>query len=298
VPPDTGFPNQDAQSDFSRARRRQALSGLARRLRREPDDVNVILPFDEVVEALGWRGERHLGLQVIPLDSIVGTVDRSRDFDRSFRPTSRRVRRRWEGIATAVRRGESMPPIDVYRIGDLHFVRDGHHRVSVARALGLDTIDAYVAEVITAVPAEEPTRLRDLALKSHERLFFERVPLPAALRPRIQLTDEWRYAELAESVEAWGLRAMQGLGEFMTREDVAERWFEDEYAPVVDMLREADLIGSGTETEAYMRVAGLRYLLLRTHEWSDEVVERLRQELNRPSGDEDTMVHRLRSELR
>jgi hypothetical protein len=297
VSPDTGFPTQDAQSDFSRARRRQALSGVARRLRREPDDVNVILPFDEVVEALGWRGERRLGLEVMPLDSIVGTVDRSRDFDRSFRPTSRRVRRRWEGIATAVRRGESMPPIDVYRIGDLHFVRDGHHRVSVARALGLDTIDAYVSEVITAVPAEHPTRLRDLALKSHERLFFERVPLPAELRTRIQLTDEWRYAELAESVEAWGFRAMQGLGEFLTREDVAERWFNDEYAPVVDMLREADLIGSGTETEAYMRVAGLRYLLLRTHEWSDDVVERLRDSLRRPSGDEDTMVHRLRREL-
>ena len=296
--PDTGFPTQDAQSDFSRARRRQALSRLARRLRREPDDVNVILPFDEVVEALGWRGERRLGLQVIALDSIVGTVDRSRDFDRRFRPTSRRVRRRWEGIATAIRRGQSMPPIDVYSIGDLHFVRDGHHRVSVARAMGLDSIEAYVTEVVTAVGAEQRTRLRDLALKSHERLFFERVPLPRELRARIQLADEWRYAELAESVEAWGFRAMQDLSEFMTREAVAEAWFRDEYSPVVEMLRDADLIGSGTEAEAYMRVAGLRYLLLRTHEWSDDVVERLRESLRRPSGDEDTMVHRLRKELR
>jgi hypothetical protein len=296
--PGTGFPTQDAQTDFSRARRRQALSRLARRPRREPDDVNVILPFDEVVDALGRRGERRLGLQVIPLDSIVGTVDRSRDFDRRFRPTSRRVRRRWERIATAMRRGEAMPPIDVYRIGDLHFVRDGHHRVSVARALGLDTIEAYVTEVITAVPAEQRTRLRDLALKSHERLFFERVPLPRTARERIQLGDEWRYAGLAESVEAWGFRAMQDRGEFMTREAVAEAWFSDEYAPVVEMLREADLIGPGTEAEAYTRVAGLRYLLLRTHAWSDDVVERLREALRHPSPDEDTMVHRLRKELR
>jgi hypothetical protein len=296
--PDTGFPTQDAQSDFSRMRRRQAVSRLARRLRREPDDVNVILPFDEVVEALGWRSERRLGLKVIPLDSIVGTVDRSRDFDRSFRPTSRRVRRRWEGIAEAIRRGQSMPPIDVYRIGDLHFVRDGHHRVSVARAMGLDTIDAYVTEVITAVRPEPGTSLRDLALKSHERLFFDRVPLPAELRSRIQLSDEWRYAELAESVEAWGLRAMQDLGEFMSREAVAAGWFRDEYSPVVEMLREADLIGSGTETEAYLRVAGLRYLLLRTHEWNDEIVERIRDSLRHSSKDEDTMVHRLRKELK
>jgi len=84
----------------------------------------------------------------------------------------------------------------------------------------------------------------------------------------------------------------------MTREAVAEGWFRDEYAPVVEMLRDADLVGSGTETEAYMRVAGLRYLLLRTHEWNDEVVERIRDSLRRPSRDEDTMVHRLRKELR
>src|SRR3954468_2840084 len=226
--PDTGFPTQDAQTDFSRARRRQALPRLARRLRGEPDDVNVILPFDEVVEALGWRGEKRIGLRVIPLDSIVGTVDRSRDFDRRFRPTSRRVRRRWEGIAEAIRRGQSMPPIDVYRVGDMHFVRDGHHRVSVARAMGLDTIDAYVTEVVTAVGAGRDTRLRDLALKSHERLFGERVPLEPQERARIRLTDEWRYAELAESVEAWGFRWMQGRGEFVTREDVASAWFDEE----------------------------------------------------------------------
>ena len=99
--------------------------------------MNVILPFEEVVAALGRRGERRLGLQAIALDSIVGTVDRGREFDRSFRPTIGRVRTRWERIATAQRRGEAMPPIDVYRIGELHFVKDGHHRVSVARALGL-----------------------------------------------------------------------------------------------------------------------------------------------------------------
>jgi hypothetical protein len=296
--PDTGFPAQDAQSDFSRARRRQTLSRLARRLRREPDDVNVILPFDEVTQALGWRGERRLGLRVIPLDSIVGSVDRSRDFDRRFRPTSRRVRRRWEGIAAAIRRGEAMPPIDAYRVGDMHFVRDGHHRVSVAQAMGVDTIEAYVTEVLTAVGADQRTRIRDLALKGHERLFFERVPLPPESRERIRLTDEWRYAELAESVEAWGFRAMQEAGVLMPRGAVAESWFQDEYVPVVAMLRESGLIGSGTEAEAYMRVAGLRYLLLRTHEWSDDVVERLRESLRRPGDEEDTMVHRLRRELR
>jgi hypothetical protein len=294
---DTGFPAVDAQSDFSRARRREQLARLAARLRREPDDINVILPFDEVVEALGRRGERRLGLQTIELDSIVGTVDRSRDFDRAFRPTSRRVRYRWERIAKAMRRGEPMPPIDVYRIGDLHFVRDGHHRVSVARALGLEKIDAYVTEIVTAVKPERGTSLRDLALKSHERLFFERVPLPAEARARIRLGNGFEYGALAEGVEAWGFRAMQASGEFMTREQVAAAWFEQEYEPVVEMMREAGLCGHGSETEAYTRLASLRYLLLRTHEWNDEVFERLREELARPRRDEDTAVHRLRRGL-
>jgi hypothetical protein len=295
---DTGFTAQDAQTDFSRARRRQLLSRLADRLRREPDDANVILPFDEVVEAVGRRSERRLGLQAIELDSIVGTVDRSREFDRSFRPTSRRLRQRWERINKAMRQGESLPPIDVYRIGELHFVRDGHHRVSVARALGMEVIDAYVTEIITAVGAEREIRLRDLALKSHQRLFRERVPLPAAARERIQLPKGTDYAELAEAVEAWGFRAMQASGEFMTRDEVAEAWFRDEYEPVVEMMREADLLGRGTEAEAYMRIVALRYWLLRTHEWNEDVIERLREELARPARDEDTAIHRLRRELR
>jgi hypothetical protein len=298
MPRDTGFPQSDAQFDFGRARRQRTLSRLAHRLRREPGDVNLILPFEEVLAALGRRGERRLGLESIELDSIVGTVNRGREFDRSFRPTSARVRSRWERIATAQRRGESMPPIDVYRIGDLHFVKDGHHRVSVARALGHTTIDAWITEVQTAIGAGREIRLKDLPLKSHERLFFERVPLPPEARKRIELSDEWRYAGLAEGVEAWGFRVMQGRGELLSREEVAEAWFREEYEPVVAMLREADLIGSGTETEAYMRVSTLRYLMLRTHEWDDEVIERLRGEMRRPSWDEDTLVRNLRKEMR
>jgi hypothetical protein len=295
----TGFPGPDAQSDFARARRSRMLAALARKLRFEPDDVGYILPFEEVVEALGRRSERDLGLQSITLDSIVGTVGRRRsEFDRSFRPASPGVRGRWERIATARRRGEAMPPIDVYRVGELHFVRDGHHRVSVARELGWDAIDAYVTEVITELGADRAIRLGDLPLKSHQRLFFERVPLPPAERSEIKLSDEWRYAALAEAVEAWGFRSIQGHGQGLSRAEIAEAWFHDEYKPVVEMLREADLVRGGTETEAYMRVATLRYLILRTHEWDDGVIERLRAELDHPSWDDDTMVRNLRRELR
>jgi hypothetical protein len=295
---DTGLPSADAQGDFSRARRRRALARLSARLRRA-EDVNHILPFEEVSRALGRVGERRLGEQLIPLDSIIGTVDRSREFDRDFRPTSPRVRERWQRINLAQRKGESMPPIDVYRIGELHFVKDGHHRVSVAHALGHKDISAYVTEVLTQLGADREIRLKDLPLKSHQRLFFERVPLAPEERERIHLSDEWRYAALAEAVEAWGFRTSQARGEELSRRDVAEAWFRDEYQPVVEMLREAQLVPKGvSDTEAYMKVAHLRYLLLRTHEWTDEVIDAVRRDLEHPGLEDDTMVRKLRRELK
>jgi hypothetical protein len=297
MPRDTGLPSADAQFDFSRARRRRALAHLSARLRRA-DDVNHILPFEEVARALGRIGERRLGEQLIPLDSIIGTVDRSREFDRDFRPTSPRVRERWQRINTAQRKGQAMPPIDVYRIGELHFVKDGHHRVSVARALGYKDINAYVTEVLTQVGADREIRLKDLPLKSHQRLFFERVPLTAGERQRIHLSDEWRYAALAEAVEAWGFRASQARGQELSRREVAESWFRDEYEPVVEMLREAQLVPKGVSgTEAYMKVAHLRYLLLRTHDWTDDVIDAVRRDLEHPGLEDDTMVRKLRREL-
>jgi hypothetical protein len=295
---DTGLPSADAQFDFSRARRRRALARLSARLRRA-DDVNHILPFDEVARALGRVGERRLGLELIPLDSIIGTVDRSREFDRDFRPTSPRVRERWQRINLAQRKGEAMPPIDVYRIGELHFVKDGHHRVSVAHALGYHDIEAYVTEVITELGADRKIRMRDLPLKGHQRLFFERVPLPDEARERIHLSDEWRYAALAEAVEAWGFRASQARDQQLSRQEAAEAWFREEYEPVVAMLREAQLVPKGvSDTEAYMKVAHLRYLILRTHEWTDDVIEAIRRDLEHPGLEDDTMVRKLRRELK
>jgi hypothetical protein len=275
LPRSTGLPGLDAQHDFLRARRQATIARLAARLRGEPNDIGVILPYEEVLEALGFVSERRLGLEVVPLDAIVGTVDRERDFDRRFRPTSGRTRTRWEQIAAAMRRGEPMPPVDLAKIGELYFVRDGHHRVSVARALGWRDIDAYVTEVVTRLGAEKTIALADLPLKSHERFFWERVPLPDDARSEIRLSDPWGYARLAEGVEAWAFRTIQAQGEALDREQSARLWLETEYRPVVAMLREADLIGSRTETEAYMRVAAERYRLLRTHRWDEDVLRRV-----------------------
>jgi hypothetical protein len=278
---DTGFPIADAENDFLRARRRQVLSRLAAWLRRAPDDVNIMLPFDEVVAALGRLGERRLGLQVITLDSIVGSVDRSREFDRRFRPTSSQVRERWQRLALAQRRGEPIPPIEVYRVGDMHFVVDGHHRVSVAHALGLKTIDAYVTEVITRLSPNGVRYRGDLLVKDYRRIFLDRVPLTGEARKSVILTDHWDYAELAESIEAWGFRLMQDEGAYLDRPTVAQRWYDEEFVPVIRMLRQAGMIESQTEAEAYMWVACERYKLIRTHRWDDEIISAVRESQRR-----------------
>lgn len=269
----SGSARTDASYDFARARRRQALTRLLALVRRNSGEA---LRYEDVVKAAGYVDERDLGIQVVRLDTVVGTVDRTRDFDRAFRPTSGRSRARWERIAGAYRSGESLPPIHVRRVGDMHFVVDGHHRVSAARALGLDTLDARVVEVRTQL---EPAT-SEWEIQTHERLFAERVPLPAERHRRINLRSEERWGALAEGVEAWGFRHMQETRELLDRAEIARRWWDQVYEPTVALLQEAGLVGDAGETEAFMRLETQRYLLLRSHAApDDEMLERLRASL-------------------
>lgn len=270
---DSGSPRTDASYDFNRARRRQALARLAALARRETLKV---LRYEDVVGSAGYLDERELGVQVVRLDAIVGTVDRPRDFDRAFRPTSSRSRERWERIAAAYRSGQALPPIHVRRVGELLFVVDGHHRVSAARAIGLETLDARVTEVRTRL---EPAT-SEHELQTHERLFAERVPLPAEAHARIRLATQERYASLAEGVEAWGARHMLANRELLTREEIAGRWFHEYYEPTVALLAEAGLVGRAGETEAFIAFETQRYLLLFSHAPPDDaMLERLRKDL-------------------
>ena len=277
-PRETGFSGADAQDDFLRVRRRQAMASLGRRLART-GDVEAMLPFDEVIAELGRLTEVDRGLQVVALDAIIGTVERGKEFDRDFRPTSSQVRGRWERIAQMMRRGEPLPPVSLFRVGEVYFVRDGHHRVSVARALGRREIEGSVVEIVTRVGAERGLRVGDLPRKGHERLFRERVPLDAEAAAGVTLTDPWRYGALAEGVEAWAFRAIQDREELMDRRQAARAWYDEEFVPVTRMLRDAGLVGTGeTDADAYERLGGVRYQLMRTVDWNEDVIRRLQRE--------------------
>lgn len=269
----SGSPRVDAESDFMRARRHQVLSSLAARLRNDTEDVVQSMSFDEVVEALGRRAENYLGSKVIPLDAIVGSVDKVRDFDRRFRPTSAINRQRWERLARASRTGEVIPPIDVYQIGDYYFVRDGHHRVSVARSLRIDLIEARVTAIETFLAPVGIGARADLELKFWRRLMLQRVPFTGDARAAVAVDDPPEYGVIAETVEAWGARTMHAEGAYMDKETMAARWYAEEFRPVVEMIEEAGVRGEDERpAEAYLRVACERYRLIREHEWNADVM--------------------------
>jgi hypothetical protein len=144
---ETGNLLVDAQTAFARQRRRRRLDRLVSWLRRRDDNAR-LTSLEEVLGSTPPALRRTGGLQAISLQSVVGTAEpaKARVFDARFRvPES--SRRRWESLWLATRRGQAIPPISVFRIGDAHYVDDGHHRVSVANALGMAAIDAEVTEL-------------------------------------------------------------------------------------------------------------------------------------------------------
>ena len=273
---DTGSPRADAEADFLRARRLQVIAALAARMQGKDGDDRKALSFQEVVDALGLVDEVSLGLQTIPVEQIVGSVDRVRDFDPKFRPRTGRNRQRFERIAEAVRRGESLPPIDAYRIGEMYFVRDGHHRVAVYRALEIPLIEADVRLVRTLVEPEDVRAHSDLAGRELRRLFLQRVPLTRGVRQTLRLTNAEQYPWLAEMVEAWAARLMFDEGRVLDRREAARRWHAEEYTPVISMITDGDLLENDeTPTDAYLRVACERYAVFHHHEWTTEIIAEL-----------------------
>jgi len=138
---------------------------------------NELLPYEEVLKHIPMRGQNYIGIKQIETDKIIGSVSRYLDFDRAFLPRQTHTRSRWESIDRAHFKQIILPPIEVYKIGDAYFIKDGNHRVSVAREKGQAFIDAYVTEIQTPGRVDKNTDLKQLVLEQEYTDFLKETKL-------------------------------------------------------------------------------------------------------------------------
>jgi len=189
---------QAARADFDEALRkgfwRSVMSWLTQH-------SNELIPFDEVLKQMPLRGQHYLGYRQVRLDEIVGSVSRYQDFDRAFLPRQTSTRERWESIDLAHLQDVELPPVELYKIGGIYFVKDGNHRVSVARGKGQVFIDASVIEIDVPLEIGKDFKQQDLALKHEQARFLESTWL-ASLQPdaKIEFTFPGQYDKLLEHI--------------------------------------------------------------------------------------------------
>ena len=284
------FNYQLAIRDFQRARKEAAMQQVLARVQGKSSDL---LCYDDIrrhLRATGKPIER--GLQEIPLDKIVGSVGRYQDFTRSFLPKNDSNEERWARVMTAISDMKGIPPIEVYQVGDAYFVKDGNHRVSVARQLGSKTISAYVTEVETRVPLTADDDPDEVICKARYADFLEKTNLDKLLpQADLFMTFCGQYQVLLDQINAECrlLRHEQSLeceaGDWETAVLV---WYEEVYLPVVKLIRELGVMRrfpERTEADIYVLLSEEREELEGALQWRldpQRAVTALLQEQPRP----------------
>lgn len=255
------------------------------RRRREPTGL---LPLDEVLATLGRDGKAQRRTGDVPIDDIIGSANRTGDFDEDFHLINPALQQRWQRIYEAMQSGMELPPVHLVQLGELYFVVDGHHRVSVARSLGRQWVTARIQHVCTVAYATRCLRAAHLPTKAAERRFLERVPLPDDIRKQLWLDNPADWSRLTDAAEAWGLRQAQDRHQLLDRCQLATYWWHEEVEPLVRHLRD---IGAGVDLPAvqmYVTALALRDNLGETS-WQPQVISRLAARL--PTGRERPQAH-------
>ncbi len=223
-------------------------------------EQNDLLPFEEVRSRLELRGQHYRGLEQVPIDQIVGSVGRYRDFDRAFFPTRSSTRDRWIAISRARYEDVDLPPVDLYKIGDIYFVKDGNHRISVARERGQEFVDANVTEVPVPVPVTPDSDLDKVVLENKRRQFLEASELwGKPLEARFEASVAEHYEKLLEHVSAhrWYMGQKRGAG--VSREEASADWYERIYWPLLEILREHGIFESVSPCDVDLYLWIVRY---------------------------------------
>lgn len=242
----------DVEEDWNRARRKMLYQRVVCFFKQCSVDL---LSFGEVRSRLHLVQKMDRGLQEIPLERIRGSVGRFDDFTSAFLPRKGNLQDRWERVDVAMRAGKT-PPIEVFQVGESYFVLDGNHRVSVARQLGLETIEAYVCEFPTPVSLSPEADIDEILIKSEQVDFLGRIgrAAPPAVR-EIVFTCPDCYGDLVDMIETY----RQGLKETnenpVTFEDAVSAWCEEVYCPCLEIIQKNNLLArfsSRTEADLFI----------------------------------------------
>jgi hypothetical protein len=241
-----------AAARFDRARRAALMGDLLRLLRGRPVDL---LPLDEVRERLRLRSLVERGAQEVQLDSIVGSLGRGRDFSRAFLPRSEALRQRWEAVKALAEGPRGLPPVELYKVGQAYFVVDGHHRVSVARALGAPAIEARVREYLTPAALSPDASLAELLLEQGRADFLQATGLAPESTDEFRTTEPRGYERLLEHVS--GHRYYRGLElrRPVTWEEAVSSWRDAVFRPMAEAIRGSGILEEfpgRTETDLYL----------------------------------------------
>jgi len=287
-----------AAEDFEQARSRAKLEKVVARLSGRSVDL---LSYEDVRKSLRASTPIPRGLQNIPISSIVGSVDRYADFSRSFLPQYDSDEGRWTRIMDQMRGPGGLPPIEVYQIGSAYFVLDGNHRVSVAKHLGADHIQAYVHEVKTRIPLSPETQPEDLILKAEYVEFLEHTRLDRLVpEADLSVTAPGQYQVLEEHISVH--RYYMGIDEQqeIPYERAIIHWYNEVYSPVVEVIRKQDLLQhfpGRTEADLYLWIMEHRAELEQTSHWWLNAEETARDLIDRHSQRPERVIARTGERL-
>ncbi|MBI9047657.1 MAG: universal stress protein, partial [Anaerolineaceae bacterium] len=224
-----------ALNDFHKAHRQAALKEIFSKLTGKSTDL---LKYDEVLKKLHLVSQFEIGLHDIPLNAIIGSVGRYHDFTKDFLPKRESDKHRWANVKTAMESMRGVPPIEVYKMGEAYFVKDGNHRVSIARQNNSSHIQAYVTEVKTKVPIEPDTQPDDLIIKAEYVVFLEATRFNQ-LCPHgdLSVTIPGQYEYLAEHIGVHRYYMGIDLKREVSPEEAVIHWFTDVYTPAADVIR-------------------------------------------------------------
>lgn len=252
-----------SQSDFAAARTKALFRQLLAFLTGQP---NRLLAFDEVSAKLRIGGPIYRGLRTVRLDQIIGSVQRYHDFDRAFLPVQSHTASRWVRVNRAWYEDVNLPPVLLYQVGEVYFVVDGHHRVSVAREQGQEYIDAEVRACQVKVPVTPDLKPEDLELLGDKVNFLERTDLDQRLpQAQIDATILGGYERMLEHIAVHRYFMGLDLKRDVAEAEAVEHWYNAVYLPVIEVVRASGLLAAfpgRTEADFYLWVMDRRHYLV------------------------------------